>query len=131
MQVLHRTNPRILPHRLAKISREVPHLPRIRPHRMLRRPALIREHRQKLIRQLPKSSYRLTHRSPPQPVASLADDASGAPASTAPAPHAYKPVLSQYPHVPAKSAHSSDPLHAPPYASRSYAAAYADSPHYS
>src|ERR1700761_1824337 len=60
----------------------------------------------------------------PQPASSLADGAPDALPSDAPAPHAYTPASSQYPHDPAESAHSSDPLHAPPCASRSYAAAY-------
>ena len=60
--------------------------------------------------------------------ASRADDVPDAPPSSVPTPHAYKPESLQYPHVPAASAHSSNPPHAPPCASRNYAAAYAGSP---
>src|SRR5882762_6113855 len=58
----------------------------------------------------------------PQPASSPADDVLDALSSNAPAPHAYKPESSQYPHGPAASARFSDPRHAPPCASRSYAA---------
>src|SRR4051812_46414133 len=42
----------------------------------------------------------------PGPSPSPVDDASDAPASISPAPYAYTPASSQYPHVPEKSAQS-------------------------
>ena len=98
--------------------------------------ALIREHRQKALRQLLEliaiGLSRVPAISPSQhtttPTTSphLADGTPDAPPSDAPAPHACTPASSQYPRAPAASARSSNPPHARPYASHSYAAVDAD-----
>src|SRR5580692_1906252 len=74
MQMLHLRHSSILPQCLLKISGETTHLPRISPHRMLRRPALIRKHRQELFRQSRYLCPGLAHSIPyfPFPTACLA-----------------------------------------------------------
>src|ERR1700733_8937768 len=74
MQMLHLRHSSILPQCLLKISGETTHLPRISPHRMFRRPAFIREHRQELFRQSRYLCPGLAHSIPysPFPTACLA-----------------------------------------------------------
>ncbi len=88
MRMLHRRHSRPIPQRLRQELRKPPHLPRVSPQRMLRRPPLIPHHRQESLRQPEKVLLsHLSHADPPA--------TSPQPTSPTPKPQNRKPSSQQ------------------------------------